>query len=436
MASLAEIAEALKAADAAGNAEDARALAQAYRAMSQATPKPQTQPQTQAPKPVDTDVEEFGLNMLGAAVEPNAALLSGAVATPVSGLAGMLGGILPGPQGQSAEWQRATQNALTWLPQTEGGKTASEAISYPFRKFGEATNWAGEKTADVTGSPAAGAAVKTIGDVGIPAALAYSLRNIGGTIHPEQGAAEWLMRKAVKPSTTLPAKQSARAIRTMLEEGISPTPGGMDKARNLVNALNTQVERDIASSPATVNVGQASTAILDPYNKFRMQVNPTSDVTAIGNTLNEFLQSPNIRGKTDIPVQLAHSLKKGTYRTLEGKYGEVGSASTEAQKALARGLREQVGAAVPSTEPTLAREASLMNVLDVSERRTLAQLNNNPMGLSALAGTKAGLATFLADRSAAFKAMIARMLYQSGNPEAAAFAASSAATGQTREPQE
>lgn len=111
-----------------------------------------------------------------------------------------------------------------------------------------------------------------------------------------------------------------------------------------------------------------------------------------------------------MPVQVAQKLKQGTYKSLAGKYGEVGSASTEAQKALARGLKDQIAEAVPGIGQLNAQEAALLKTLDVAERRALMEMNKNPAGLSMLAGNKAAFAAFMADRSAAFKGLASRMI--------------------------
>lgn len=117
-------------------------------------------------------------------------------------------------------------------------------------------------------------------------------------------------------------------------------------------------------------------------------------------------------GGSGIPVELAQELKKGTYRVLAGKYGEVGSATTEAQKALARGLKEGISDAVPQVAGLNARESALLKTLDVAERRALMDANKNPLGLSALAHNPGAWAAFMADRSAAFKGLAARMANQ------------------------
>lgn len=103
-------------------------------------------------------------NLVGAAVEPNANLLSGAVAAPVAGLAGILtpaANALGLTDKSPADVVRTIQGGLTYQPKTQGGKTATEAITSPFRLLGEGATKAGEVTSDLTGSPALGAAVDT-----------------------------------------------------------------------------------------------------------------------------------------------------------------------------------------------------------------------------------------------------------------------------------
>jgi hypothetical protein len=114
-------------------------------------------------------------------------------------------------------------------------------------------------------------------------------------------------------------------------------------------------------------------------------------------------------------VQDAQAMKQGTYKVLAGKFGEQGSASTEAQKALARGLKEEIANAVPEVALTNAELSKLLKTLSVAERRALIEGNKNPGGLSLLAGSKAGLLGFLADRSAGLKALAARGMHSASN---------------------
>lgn len=362
-------------------------------------------------------------NIIGGAVEPNLSLLSGAISGPLSGYAGMLGAALPGPEGQGAEWTRSLQNALTYKPITEGGQAATKVIGYPFEKLAQGADWAGQQAANVTGSPAVGAAVNAGLQVGVPMAASRLLRQPPAAETGQGRIAQSLMQKAVKPDRAdLLTGDAQKAFRTMLDEGIMPSPGGMTKAQEIARAMDRNVEAGIAGSNATVNIPRAASPLRDVMKRAQEQTNNTADVQAVRNAWNEFHAGPDslVRGRVDIPVQLAHTLKKGTYRALGGKaYGEVGSTSTEAQKALARGLRQETLAAVPEVRADLAREAALRNVLDVVEKKALMTGNNNPQGLAALRmDNPLSWGSFMFDRSAQAKAALARALYATGDPNA------------------
>jgi hypothetical protein len=228
-----------------------------------------------------------------------------------------------------------------------------------------------------------------------------------------------MMQNAVKP--TMASRKSGdagRAMGTMLKENIYPTAGGMDKVSKITSTLDDQVEAAIAGSNAKIPVSNVTARLEDPMQKFGRQVNPQADVAAIEDVWTKFLTNPAISGKSEIPVQLAHELKKGTYQSLGGKsYGEVGSAAIEGQKALARGLREESMAAVPGIVEPLKRQASLMNVRDVAADRAILEANKNPLGLAALRMDHPLSATMtMADRIAALKAFIAMQMYGGSKP--------------------
>src|SRR6185369_7841136 len=69
-----------------------------------------------------------------------------------------------------------------------------------------------------------------------------------------------------------------------------------------------------------------------------------------------------------IPIQLAQEMKQGTYRALGKKsYGEQKGAETEAQKTLARALKEDIATAEPKVGPLNEQESALLNVIDSLE---------------------------------------------------------------------
>jgi hypothetical protein len=290
----------------------------------------------------------------------------------------------------------------------------------------------GGRVTDMTGSPAAGY-VTNILTQAVPSFLssgsftdapAKSLLNL---------PARKLMQSAVKPSVTA-GDDAQRAIGTMLQEHIYPTTAGMEKASKITRGLDQQVEAAVSKSPASVSVAAIGSRLRDPYNKALKQVNPQKDLDAIRAAWDEFKTSPLVAGKTDIPVQLAHEIKKGTYQSLGGKsYGEVGSAATEAQKALARGAREEVMKAVPEIAGPMARQADLMNVRDVAGARALIEANKNPLGLAALRmDNPLSALTFMADRWAALKAFLAFQAQAAGKAQSIAPVGMTAGTVQSQ----
>lgn len=122
-----------------------------------------------------------GANRLGGAVlgAPEAALKvgSGLVGSAAGGVAGLARGAgagaaaLAGGEGlagarqafsnEAADTIQGVGEALTYQPQTQGGKDAAAVVEAPFKLLAKGADVAGAKTAELTGSPALGAAVNT-----------------------------------------------------------------------------------------------------------------------------------------------------------------------------------------------------------------------------------------------------------------------------------
>ena len=77
----------------------------------------------------------------------------------------------------------------------------------------------------------------------------------------------------------------------------------------------------------------------------------------------------------------AQAMKQGTYRVLAGKYGEQGSATVEAQKALALGLKEEIAAQFPEVSDFNAAESKLLNLQPVLERAVNRISNHQIIGI-------------------------------------------------------
>jgi hypothetical protein len=298
--------------------------------------------------------------------------------------------------------------------------------------MGAASSLAATGAQEATGSPLAGVAA----GLAVPGGAA-------GYSAATKTAAPWLMGSALKPSARAVKSGDARAaIQTLLDEGINANKGGAVKLDKMATALDEQITNKIAQSSATVGKNEIAAYLDDVTGRFKLQVDPASDLAAIRGVRERFMNNESLpkvtpakttasailddagrpftqeipaSGTDRIPVQLAQDIKRGTYRALGDKaYGELKGAEIEAQKALARGAKDEIGRAVPDVVPLNARESALLNAKKLVEHRAAVDANKNPIGLGALPSTGARTVAFLADRSALVKSLLARALNSSG----------------------
>lgn len=347
-------------------------------------------------------------NLMGAAIEPLATMASGAVATPLAGILGTgtaLANVTGLSQKDPAEVIRNVQSTLTYQPKTEGGQNAMSAIGAPFEYLAKGAKFAGEKVHDVTGNPALAAQVETVANV-LPGALGMKPGGMPAAANASGAASRYLMQSALKPNTAdLRSGAATKAVQTLLDEGVNPTRGGVRKLEGRIADVNDRVTDALMKSYATVKRDAVATRLDDVRGQVGSQVAPSADLAAVEAIAKDFGQHPSV-----MSVQEAQALKRGTYRQLADKYGEMGSASTEAQKALARGLKEEIATAVPEIAPLNARETALIQAKKMAEHRSLIDANKNPMGMTSITPNLTRMAVGLADRSAVVKALLARLL--------------------------
>lgn len=197
----------------------------------------------------------FLKNAQGALAEPAAQILSGMVATPVAGLAGLAQGarnIASDTQGMpAADRIRQVENAMTYQPRTTAGKAVSGVVSYPFEKLAQFGDWSGQKTSDFTGSPAAGTVVNTAIQFA-PAAL-FKLRGARGAGAAESGAAR---AARVEPTITEPPGVAAANARPAVPPNVAAAQEYVARRTSLDwNALSDSVKTrltDIARDADTL----------------------------------------------------------------------------------------------------------------------------------------------------------------------------------------
>lgn len=406
-----------------------------------------------APKPAAPKAKEAGFmeSASSAIAEPIMALGSGAIAYPAGAVAGF-GGLaleglrqagLPIPERDPLKIQQDIQQGMTYQPRTQAGQTVMAPLQWLGEQIGGAAGGARELVAPPrTSGPlqsAIGAGVEE-GVKQLPTFLGAAAPKIAGaTSGGLRSGAERLMQSALKPTLgSLQTGKAQSAIDTLLEKGINPTKGGAEALQGRIDVLNDQIVQRIAASPLKIDKAAVLGPIKEKLDQFVKQVTPSTDLAAIQRAWEDFMNHPlldkDIPVKTvdtgildasgkpitrttaahkaeGIPVPLAQALKQGTYRSLgEKAYGELKGADIEAQKALARGLKEEIAKAVPEVRPLNAEESKLLTALNQVERRVLMSANRNPIGLGWLTANPARFVGWLADRSDLFKSLVARML--------------------------
>lgn len=234
-----------------------------------------------------------------------------------------------------------------------------------------------------------------------------------------ESAAKTVMQSALKPtSKSLANGDAAKAIQTILDEGLNVTAAGAAKLRILITNLKGEVGRLISQSPAEVNRGYAykelATLLEDVAKK---GAGYTADKAAIMKAWNEFKNHPLLDKFAEvgdmIPIQIADKIKRATQQAVKDSYGRLTStpASDKSQMAIASGLRQGMEAAEPRVAAMNAKLSEYINALHQLEPRAAIAANRDLGGLAPIASSPEAAMLMLADRNPWLKSYIARILY-------------------------
>lgn len=334
------------------------------------------------------------------------------------------------------------QHAMTAPPTTAGtiGKVGEQTAEFLapaglIGKAGKAVDAAaaGLKAAAVARvlgksiiNAVAGGGVAGVQTGGDPVAMRNAALAAGGTsavtnavgemLPTAQKAAERMYGSALKPPPSMDAAERRAIINTGLREGIVLDDGVVENVQKKISELNDKIAEGIkerSAAGATVDPTIVAKTTDRALNLAKTQVNPDADVAAVNNARKEFLENHStdapysgIRPGTasdadvdaigkmvpsgengvtkipqDIPLGDAQKLKTGTYRKLKDSYGEQASASREAQKDLARGLKEEIVKAFPEIANLNAKESALLRLESSLERFAGREGNKQLIGL-------------------------------------------------------
>ncbi len=252
-----------------------------------------------------------------------------------------------------------------------------------------------------------GAAGTTLGN----AALLAAPKVVEGASKLARGGARYAMRQAVKPAEALADRYRTtppKIVDTLLKEGVNVTPGGVDKLSQLLTATNDELTAKLAASDATISKARVLDRVQEAgQDALKSEVNPQGSLKAIEKVANQFIEHPEYPGDTPLSVSEAQNLKTGTYRQIGASYGKSKPGTIAAQKALARGLKEEIAAAVPEASALNARESSLMAAGETMGRAVSKSANADPLGLLFAAHNPELFLAGLINRQPLFKSLIA-----------------------------
>lgn len=251
------------------------------------------------------------------------------------------------------------------------------------------------------------------------------LANVPATVEAiGKPLARRFMQSAIKPQTKyLEAGDSApEAIETMLQYGVNPTEErtiwgrGLDTLQKEKARLNSLVDELVRGSPKTISTQKALSEVeaLRPG-----MVASGADIDELQG-LTKFIsgkQANPMLGGEELSVPAAQEMKKRIYERVGNLnyLRQNPNTNVQAEQALARGLRKGISEAVPEVAPINQEEAKIINALNVSERRALAEANKDIMGVASISPSMWRNILGFADRNSGFKAILARMMNDAAN---------------------
>lgn len=234
----------------------------------------------------------------------------------------------------------------------------------------------------------------TVGGVKAAGQVEPGLQAVKQTVLPGQGTvAEGLYQSALKPPPgSYSSSDVTNMVKTGLKEELPVSAKGVQKLNDLVRGLNRDIQGTIDAGSergVTVNKYSVTGRLGSTVKKFANQVNPEADLNAVSQSGNEFLRNQPV----EIPASDAQAIKQGTYRQLGDKaYGELSSAAKESQKALARGIKEELAEQFPEISALNARESQLFGLQDALERAVRRINNHDIISLGSKVASGAGAA--------------------------------------------
>lgn len=189
---------------------------------------------------------------------------------------------------------------------------------------------------------------------------------------------QYLYRTALRAGYRVdkPIAEVQELARTGLAAGIPVSQAGVSKIYDSLQDLNKAVTDKVADAAAgglTIDRNAVSSRLVPVDKFFANQVAPEADLKDITRVKDQWVRN----NSAQIPADQAQAIKVGTYQQLQSKYGKLSDAEVEAQKALARGIKEELATAIPELNNLNEKEGRLLDLQGVVEKAVNKSYNHN-----------------------------------------------------------
>lgn len=230
--------------------------------------------------------------------------------------------------------------------------------------------------------PKVGETISKIGQAIEPVNVAKRIISLPAKAIPG-GVSSKLYQSAAKFSTKLTQTERDQLVKTAFKEGISPSVGGIDKARKIIDDLKTKIDGLVDQATATgqtMPLDDLFTHLNELRDKYSLSGKPMVSKKMIDNIENQIKQANELAGRQVLNPKQVQTLKQKIYRDLESSYETFKSvpAAIEAQQEIARAGKEYLESIIPEIKQLNAREGALIE-LNMAIERAAGRIKNRDL---------------------------------------------------------
>lgn len=189
---------------------------------------------------------------------------------------------------------------------------------------------------------------------------------------------EKLVESGIKFSAKIKPAQRSKIIQAVLDEKITPTKAGLKKTGKLIERYSNQVD-DVIDRGIRAGKGGKVTIKTDDVLARLDDVRDTFEASAFGLDFADDITATASKFKEKfgdtITASQAQEIKRNTQQILRKSFGQLSNVKSEAGKAIARGLREELEVAFPEVA-TLNQKNSALIGLNKELERAVARISN------------------------------------------------------------